>query len=354
MNNVIALRPRVPDISSRLVALSTVFADRRRARGDVFWLKENAEWLGLIRGFQAPPDPAVIAPYEAYFQNIPEQLRFFPQYYRFFLSLYLDLEDLGLAGDGDALCAWVAERHLAGAELSDLQRGETERLLARRGHGCADPELESRLHAFTNRSETFALPNMKAAYELTHIIFYLSDYGRVDPRLGDAAKVSLDYAGIVAYLDQNADLLAEICIAQRFARMAPPPLWEAFVCATHTRCQLSDRPDMAGADGYHCFLVTGQLMEMARTGAFQHAVPPVGQVAVSRPATGPGALRDLSEGLYGMGLRRGTGWDRMRGAVMQGLSDMARGVVEGAEKSTPQFGSFFESFARSESPIGLM
>lgn len=199
-------------------AISAMFATRRRARGDVFWLKENAEWLGILTQLEGAQDAASLDPYRDFYATIPEQLAFFPQYYRFFLSLCLDLEDLGMTGTlGADLCRAVAAQGLAEAELSDLQRAEAARLLARRDAGTFDAALDGRLRRFIGRSETFALPNKKAAYELTHIVFYLSEYGRKNPKPSAAVLTSLTYAGIVAFLDQDADLLAEICVALRFA-----------------------------------------------------------------------------------------------------------------------------------------
>ena len=83
---------------------------------------------------------------------------------------------------------WVATQGLAEVELSGFQRGEAFRLLSRRGKKIPiDTGLDDRLRQFINRSATLALPNKKAAYELTHIVFYLSEYGRRDPKLDAGA-----------------------------------------------------------------------------------------------------------------------------------------------------------------------
>jgi hypothetical protein len=60
---------------------------------------------------------------------------------------------------------------------------EAQRLMARRDMAPKgeDATLEDRARYFMGRSDTFALPNKKAAYELTHLVFYLSEYGRCDP-----------------------------------------------------------------------------------------------------------------------------------------------------------------------------
>ena len=109
-----------------------------------------------------------------------------------------------------------------------MQRAEAVRLL-KRGLGRAqqdDPALVDLLHGFIDQSATFSIPNKKAAYELTHIIFYLSEYGRKDPGISTDAVRSLEFAGLLALLDHNTDLLAEICTALRFAGQTPPLGWE--------------------------------------------------------------------------------------------------------------------------------
>lgn len=167
--------------------------------------------------------------HQEFYDKLPQQLSFFPQYYRFLLSIWLDLEDLGLEGQkGAELCSWAATQGLPTAEFSDLQKEEVHRIFFwRRGESAAiDAGLNDRLHHFINYAQTFALPNKKAAYELTHIVFYLSEYGSRDPHLDNCAMQSLNFVGILAYLDQNADLLAEVCIALGYAGQVPSKIGE--------------------------------------------------------------------------------------------------------------------------------
>ncbi len=348
MTNIIAMRASRTLEQQGQAALSAMFADQRRLRGDVFWLKENAEWLGILASTQSPVPPEVLAPFEAFYAELPTQLGFFPQYYRFFLSLCLDLEDLGMPGQsGQRLCDWVAAQDLAKTELSDLQRAEAQRLLARRGADRADPGLKDRLHGFIEASGTFALPNKKAAYELTHIVFYLSEYGRVDPHLGAEAIASLEYAGLLAFLDQNFDLLAEICTALRFARARPNLVWEDHVQRFHTGCRISGhRASPSVQDGYHGFLVSGWLATIAGRRGFCQPVP-AGPVVVDAPFQVAGALRDLSQNLFEMGAGRSGNWARMRRVLLPAMPACGRDIVEAAERSCDRFEAFFEGFARA-------
>ncbi|EEB86022.1 DUF6902 family protein [Roseobacter sp. GAI101] len=347
MSNVIQLLPLRQTKSQGTVALSQMFAHQRRAQGDIFWLKENAEWLGILRSFNGDIPPAAVEPYREFYVSLPVQIAFFPQYYRFFLSLCLDLEDLGIDGNyGEELSHWVASQGLAQAELSDLQRAEAERLLIRRNALQRDADLDTRLRRFISRSETFALPNKKAAYELAHIIFYLADYGRIDPELAPAAITSLEYAGLLAFLDQNADLLAEICAALRFAGARPNLIWESFVHSAYRDCHLGQAAHPVPTDGYHTYLVTGWLSRMSGRAVFQEDIP-TGQVVLYGPEEGEGALRDLSQGLFDMGAHRSADWSRMRQVLVPALGPQGRCVLEAAEGSTDKFDAFFEGFARA-------
>ena len=140
MSNIIALNvpPRRQRLAARADRLIDLFASQRRVQDDVFWLKENAELLSILECTDAQLGPDGLAPHMSFYAGLKERLTFFPQYYRFLLSIGLDLEDLGLTGtcsDGqmEALCHWVNDQGLPGAELSDLHRAEARRLLARRG-----------------------------------------------------------------------------------------------------------------------------------------------------------------------------------------------------------------------------
>lgn len=353
MTNVVALRPPAhqPD-DHRLAALIDGFVCQRRARQDVFWLKENAELLGALASGGTDVPLGALAPWHDYYTQIERSLRDFPQYYRFILSIGLDLEALGMPGTrAEALCAQTVSAGLAEAELSDLQRAEARRLLTQRGqarpvgHGA----LGARLRRFITRSETFATPNKKAAYELTHIVFYLSDYGRITPELDAAVSVSLEYAGLLAFLDRNMDLLAEVCAALRFAGQVPSPVWEAAVAAAHGAFVLRDDAGADLNDGYHEWLLTGWSAQIAQRGGLQASVPG-GALRFGRLGQGArdSALRPMAACICDMGPRRSGDWGRMRPHVMSYLDAEAHAVLVEAEGSTTRFGSFFEGFARAE------
>ena len=120
MSNVIHLN--VPSQrqtqQARFDALLSCFAGHRRFGDDVFWLKENAELLNILECTGTQVDDSALAAHEGFYAQVEKRLGFFPQYYRFLLSICLDLEDLGMPGHkGTALAAWIDQQGLVEAEL---------------------------------------------------------------------------------------------------------------------------------------------------------------------------------------------------------------------------------------------
>ncbi|AZV80445.1 hypothetical protein EBB79_12575 [Parasedimentitalea marina] len=350
MSNVIPLKAPGSQVSidQQCTALIGNFSQHRRVQGDVFWLKENAELLNILECTGMSLSESQMLPMISFYNRIEDQICFFQQYYRFILSICLDLEDLGLAGGkGEDIANWVAREGLAEAELSDLQRAEAHRLMQRRGiNGVVDSTaLEQRLRKFIGRSGTFALPNRKAAYELTHIVFYLSEYGRVDPELDQNALLSLEYAGLLAYLDQNSDLLAEVCIALHYAGQQPPVVWMTWIARQTAGFVIADGNSGQRSDAYHDYFVCNWLMAATRRPYFTQQVPR-GPMQVRQSATQTGSLRQMSQMLFELHNHRSADWPLMRQHLQSELSQEAHDILTAAESSTDNFESFFAGFAR--------
>ncbi len=349
MTNVIQLNvpPRLSLQDARLGALLASFALDRRTGDDVFWLKENAEVLNILECTDTVVSQGALSVHQGYYDTVERRLSFFPQYYRFLLSITLDLEDLGMQGTkGAQLVDWAVEQDLAQAELSDLQRMEARRLMARRGRDPLpqDTGLEDRVRAFISRAQTFTLPNKKAAYELTHAVFYLSEYGRRDPRLDRGARTSLHYAGLLAYLDQNADLLAEICVAMAYAGETAPQLWTDWLARETHLFKVTCDDHVGVHDDYHEFLVCHWHQSVAGFPAFHAAIAP-GRMRFDRSDRRSAPLREMSECMFRMEEARSGDWARMRGLMEARLSPEAMSVVSHAEEDD-LFEAFFHGFAR--------
>ena len=354
---------RVDNLSHLISALSS----HRHSREDVYWLKENAELLNVLEctgeakctkgtgagdlselGTELCPD--ALAPLRTFYKDADRHLCFFRQYYRFILSICMDLEDLGLAGTpgrGEDLAHWVMQQDLPGHELSDLQRAEARHLLARRGLVGDFPGLDDRLQEFVGNTAQFALPNRKAAYELTHIVFYLSDYGRRDPGLSSSAVHSLNHVGLLAFLDQDADLLSEVCVSLRYCGKMPSRVWEDWLQLHHQGFALMEagraEAPALHCDDYHMFLVSSWYQALIGGASFHQTVP-TGALRFQRPAR-RGILQNLSQAAYQLGGQAGD-WQKLRPQISDGFSEGDYSLLCEAEKSFDEFGIFFEGFAR--------
>ena len=351
MSNVIRLTfpSRSEQRAASFAALLETFAHHRREDGDVFWLKENAEVLNILECTGQTVSEEALRTYDAFYAGIEDRLEFFPQYYRFLLSICLDLESLGLKGDkGAGLARWIANEGLIDSELSDLQRGEAARLLTRIGvsPGADMTLINDRLSAFAARSATFTVPNKKAAYELTHIVFYLSEYGRRDPQLPPETIQSLKFAGILAFIDCNFDLLAEISVAMRYCGETPPAAWEEAVAIATASFTVAEGENAVRQDDYHDYLVCNWALSAARQKPFAASLRP-GPVSFHADRGQAAPLREMSEIMHGLTARRSSDWHLMRDYVCDNVSAESADILLQAEATTDCFEDFFAGFART-------
>ena len=350
MSNVVQLPilRRAARATDKTAALATCFHDLRHDPENVFWLKENAEFLNVLQTSGQTPDARVLDTYQSVYDGLWDRFAFFPQYYRFLLSICLDLEDLGMPGDtGARMAQTVARGAQVRGELSDLQRGEAARLLARRGeHVAGDPGLNDRLRGFCMNSGVFALPNKKAAYELTHIVFYLSEYGRRAPDLPTESETSLRYAGALAWLEGNSDLLAEVCIALRFGGWTPPAAWEDDVQAATRRFELTPADGWFTGDDYHAYLMGNWHGLLTGQDGFTGAVLEEPLRFSASPVPGCTALRELSQALYAMDGGRDGDWTRLAARLRNAMTVPAWSRLQELSGDWPGFDEFFRLFAR--------
>ena len=351
MSNVIALNAssRLAPLDTRIANLASCFGFHRRKGDDVYWLKENAELLNIVETSGNHPNPQAFSPLRKFYDTVEERMEFFPQYYRFFLSMVTDLEDMGFEDDkAEKLSHWANTQQMPQGEMSDLQRLEARRLMSRREVEPFpnDPGLEDRVRAFAGATDFFAIPNKKAAYELTHAVFYLSEYGRKDPLLDIAAVNSLLNVGILAMLEQNGDLVAEVCIALRFAGQTPPVYWENWL-RRDRRGYAVDPDGMWMGDDYHSYFMAFWLEGVAGNPMFTDKYSDESMAFHKAPrACVP--LRDLSKVLLNLDEDRPSEWQKLQPQVEKTLEKNSLAVLNTVQESTSRFEAFFESFARAD------
>ena len=346
MTNVVSLRrqERVA-FQPAIPSLINLFASRRRGRHDAFWLKENAELLQILAALGV--GDIDLDPLAQRAGSLMEEVRFFPQYYRMYLSLAVDLRDLGLAqAPVEEMAAFVLANDMQAVELSDTHRGEALLLLRRAGANVTDPALEARLARFAAGSAAFCLPNRRAAYDLTHIVFHAADYGRTSLARDPDRRLSLIHAGIVAWLEGNLDLLAEVTLALRLSGEAVPEVW------AQTVADAADKVDFEAGhaagpfdDDYHQYLVLNWALGASGGAAFRGGVPASAR-NVRQPLRQGAALHELSLVLLDMGCARDSDWGRMRWRIWPKLSEPARDCLATVE-AMPEFEGFFAGFSRA-------
>ncbi|MFW2543995.1 DUF6902 family protein [Primorskyibacter sp. 2E107] len=350
MSNIIqlAVPSRILSLEARITALLGLFATERRIGDDVFWLKENGEMLNILQSTGLPVAPEALAVHAGFYTQAAKRLQFFPQYYRFLLSLALDLEDLGMPGhEAEKMVQFAAREGLAEAEMSDLQRAEARRLMTRRGvDPVREQGLDDRLRAFVSRTKTFSLPNKKAAYELTHIVFYLTQYGHRSADLGPEAVTSLHFAGLTAFLDQNADLLAEICIAMRFLGEVPPPVWTAWLRHQTAGFTVEEGEHVSINDDYHDFLICNWHEAIEGGDVFRKPLG-TGKMRFDKAPGHTAALREISQAMLALDEARVGDWSVMRRRMASTVSEEALDMLEVAASTSAHFEAYFEGFARA-------
>ena len=349
MSNVLSFGRSEPvGHRATIPALIDLFAQRRRRRHDPFWLKENAELLQILVATGARVDGGMLAPLAERMRDLMAEVEFFPQYYRMYLSIAVDLAALGAKDVPLAeLADFVMRNQLHAAELSDTHRGEALLLLRRAGvTDAVDPALDARLARIATNARAFCLPNRRAAYDLTHIVFHQSDYGRLPLARCADRRLSLIYAGMVAWLEDNLDLLAEVAIALRLSGEAVPAPWQAAICkgAVAIRYEAAS-PQTAGFDdAYHQFFVLNWASAILGQGAFGGFVP-ANAVILRQPLGNAAPLTELSMALLEMGAARGPDWAQMRWRLWPNLSAITRDRIAVLEEMT-EFTGFFAEFAR--------
>lgn len=359
MGDIISFTPKhgLRSFSSGAEQISQLAANvvlQRRTPEDVFWLKENAEFLGLLRSTGLTLSQRDLDLYVPFYLGVKERIAFFPQYYRFFLSITSDLEALGLdvpevTDCADQLCRFVLDENLVRSEMSDLQRAEARMLLQRNGYeNDPDSTLTDRLLDFASHSITFGVPNRKAAYELTHIVFYLTHYGARTVDVPQDVTTSLLYAGLIAFLEENADLLSEICLAINYLGGEVPARWSAWLKRVLSGFRIEETTP-GQSDAYHCFVMC---QWYARASGSPLSLPqsyPARGGFIS-PVQPMGALREVSSVLCNLSGNRVEDWNTIKSRVMSGLSSEVSAHLCNVSTSTPQFNEFFRIFARVKSP----
>lgn len=284
------------------------FADTRHPGLSFPYLKENGELLSIAASSNIKMAPESLDLYTDFYENILSLIDLYPPFFRFFLAIALDLEALGMPGNkGEILSDYVLKKDLYAQETSDTRRLEILNLLARTGrepdfHSDSRANLERRVQGFLNAPDRFVKFNRPFFYDLTHIIFFMTNYGKIEIDYSEALIQSLTNIGLLAFLDDDFDLLAEICLCFLFLGEEAPSIWQiacetAFNDLTISYQEPQSHSSGSIVDEYHIYFVINWLMKFSGKAAFPHKLKS-GIPVFSKPQTNTSALASLSHKLH--------------------------------------------------------
>lgn len=321
------------------------FAHKRNHELSFSYLKENGELLSIAASTGLELEPVAIEYYRKFYDTAYETCVFFPQYFRFILAIVLDLEDLGLDGTvGQKICDHVRAQNYIHYETSDTRRLEILNLLERRNPDSPTEinhrhYLHQNVDKFISNPDHFIKFNKPLFYDLTHYIFFLTNYGQRPCPLQNSPIPCLTNIGILALLDDDADLLAEVCICFHFLGETPPRYWENYVKTALSQIEITfDYKDRIrlnpSTDQYHTYFVNNWLFALQNQSVFSEHLAQ-GTPYFSFPEKGRSLLSLLSESLYATQLSRTQTESECLGALLK-LSDTHQTILSKTITSSPQ------------------
>lgn len=258
------------------------FAVTRHEGLSFSFLKENGELLSIVLSCGLTVSDQTLELYSELYDKIDKLCELYRPFFRFFLAIVLDLEDLGMPGNkGERLIDYVLKSDLYTYDTSDTRRLEIINLLNRRGRKPqfktdTHEALLNRVTGFIQQSEKFIKFNRPLFYDFTHLVFFVTDYGNKQIDHDERVFKSLNQIGMLAYLDNDTDLLAEVCLCFIFSGRPAPQMWIE-ECSNGLRTMdISFKPHNAltvtpPADDYHIYFVMSWLMGVLDKEAFQES-----------------------------------------------------------------------------------
>ena len=256
------------------------FAVKRNPDMSFPFLKENGELLSIALNLGFLIDPRAVNLYRDFYENAYTLISCYPQYYRFILPMVLDLEAAGMAGEqGRKITEFVRQKDLLSFDTSDVRRLEAISILKRTTSLLEDENaiylsILERVDSLIANPDWYTKFNKPLFYDLTHIIFYLTDYGRTDLPLAGDPTPSLMNIGLLALLDNDADLLSEVCLCLGYLKRSIPDYWDTFLTAYMEDIKVSFEGTVASVlnptvDEYHLYLVCNGYMAAQNRRAFK-------------------------------------------------------------------------------------
>ena len=256
------------------------FALKRNPAINFPFLKENGELLSISANSGFLVEPRALELYSEFYDNSLKFTQYYPQYYRFSLGIVNDLEALGIQGEkARQIADYVTEENFVMYDTSDSRRLETLTMLECNG-GLSQAyknvleDITHNVDGFIKNPHWFTKFNKPHFYDLTHILFFLTDYGRKDLQLKHDVYPCLINMGLLALLDNDADILSEICTCLSYIGADIPDEWDQFLQNRYKDIRVSFGETIASAlnptvDEYHIFFVMNWYEAMQGRPAFR-------------------------------------------------------------------------------------
>ena len=255
------------------------FAVKRNPSLSFPFLKENGELLSICVNAGILIEPRALNLYQDFYSNAYKLTERYPQYYRFTLGMILDLERGGMRGDESRKIAqFVTDENLVEFDTSDVRKLETLTMLEQAGQLCPNyqrlyDDIVARIEGFIKNPDWFMKFNKPLFYDLTHIVFFLTDFGSKAAPLKNDIHSCLIYMGLLAILDNDADLLSEVCLCLKYLALEIPKFWDDYLSdyAGHIRVTFDESVASSlnpSVDEYHIYLVLNAYLASQGQGVF--------------------------------------------------------------------------------------
>lgn len=255
------------------------FAIKRNPLLSFPFLKENGELLAISVDSGFLIEPRALKLYEDFYTNALKFTELYPQYYRFTLGMVIDLEKGGIQGtESHKIAQYVKNEKFVLFDTSDTRKLETLTML-RELEPLSEDALEIyesisiRIDSFISNPNWYKKFNKPLFYDLTHIIFFLTRNGTQPLPLKNDAQSCLMYMGLLSLLDNDADLLAEVCVCLAYLGVDIPEYWDKFLQKSLGEINITYDGTVASAlnpsvDEYHIYFVLNWYEAMKGRTAF--------------------------------------------------------------------------------------
>ena len=256
------------------------FAVKRNPTLSFPYFKENGELLSITVNSGFLLDPRAVALYDDFYTSALKLAKCYPQYFRFIIGIVIDLEKGGMQGnESEKITQYILDEGLVLFDMCETRKLETLSMLQEVAPlnpqfiGIHNNIIEN-VDRLISNPDLYAKLNKPLFYELTHILFFLTKYGKEPIALTNDVLPCLTNMGLLCLLDNDADLLAEICICMMYIGAEVPEYWDDFLQRSLQQVKITYHETVVSAlnpavDEYHVYFVLNWYQAVKNSPSFQ-------------------------------------------------------------------------------------